>query len=323
MGRPVVFAKRLFRFGLRWLKSSWEPGRFQAPGIPDLSIETTNVCNSDCVFCANRVMSRKKGPLRMDRFTKAVDDFVALGGTRMDFNVTIGDPLLDPYLLERARYVSRYRQIVGLGFVTTLQWLHRFKLDEFFEAGFTWISISTVLSGRKQYRAFFGVDKYDQMLMNLISLLEENAKRNHQISVHIDIKPTDEPVDGILSHPDFERVSLLSGENLAMQVKNRGFFVDDWQGAVTLPGYLKLRPLYPRGHHPCRMLYKGLTVYSNGKVGACQCRDFDASSELILGSVDDSLSVLWEGPDLQALRQRWLERNEIPSICGSCRYYMH
>jgi len=258
----------------------------------------------------------------MDRFARAVDDFVALGGTRMDFNVTIGDPLLDPYLLERARYVSRYRQIEGLGFVTTLQWLHRFPLDEFFEAGFTWLSISTVLSGREQYRAFFGVDMYERMLANLLVLLDENAKRNHPIGVHIEIKPTDEPTETILSHPDFERVSRLSGQDLATQVKNRGFFVDDWQGAVTLPPYLKLRPLYPRTRYPCRMLYKGLTVYSNGKVGACQCRDFDASSELILGSVDDGLGAHWNGPGLQGLRQRWLERNEIPAICRSCRYYM-
>jgi radical SAM protein with 4Fe4S-binding SPASM domain len=300
-----------------------EPGRFHAPPIPHLSIETTNVCNSDCVFCANRVMSRKKGPLRMDRFAKAMDDFVELGGTRMDFNVTIGDPLLDPYLLERARYVSRHPQVVELGFVTTLQWLHRFKLDEFFDAGFTWLSISTVLSGREQYRAFFGVDKYDQMLLNLKALLNENKARKHQISVHIDIKPTDEPLQRILSHPDFQCVSILSGRDLATQVKTRGFFVDDWQGAVTLPDYLKLRPLYPRGHRPCRMLYKGLTVYSNGKVGACQCRDFNASSELILGSVDDSLGALWHGPNLHALREKWRHRNEIPSICTSCRYYMH
>src|SRR5262249_22057291 len=126
----------------------------------------------------------------------------------------------------------------------------------------------------------------------------------------------------ILAHPDFVAVSALSGQDLAAQVKNRGFFVDDWQGAVELPDYLKLRPLYPRARRPCRMLYKCLTVYSNGAVGACQCRHFEASSELILGSTDDALPELWHGPRLRALRQNWLERNEIPAICRSCRYYM-
>jgi radical SAM protein with 4Fe4S-binding SPASM domain len=320
--RPAVFARRLLGFGLRWARGYLERGRFEAPPIPHLSIETTNVCNSDCVFCANSVMKRKKGPLRMERFKKAVDDFVAFGGTRMDFNVTIGDPLLDPYLLERAHYVRRYQQIAGLGFVTTLQWLHRIELRDFFEAGFTWLSISTALSGRETYCKFFGVDKYDQMLTNLLALIAENKRRSSPISIHIDIKPTDEPIQRVLDHPDFRKVSIESGQDLAKQVKSRGFFVDDWQGAVTLPTYLKLRPLYPRANFPCRMLYKGLTVYSNGNVGACQCRDFEASSELIVGNTEDSLQQLWNGPHLQALRQRWLEKNEIPAICQSCRYYM-
>ena len=323
MPRPVVFTKRLARFGLRWVKGYFEPDRFRPPAVPQLSIETTNVCNADCVFCANSVMQRRKRPLRLERFRKAVDEFVAMGGTQMDFNVTIGDPLLDPYLLDRARHVRRYPEIRDLGFTTTLQWLHRFKLEEFFAAGFTWLSISTVLSGRDRYREFFRVDKYDQMLTNLLTLIRENNRRGKAIHLYIDVKPTGEPTGDIVGHPDFTTVSALSGQDLASQVKNRGFFVDDWQGAVKLPSYLKLRPLYPRSNRPCRMLYKGLTLYSNGAVGACQCRDFEASSELILGSTDDSLSELWNGAKLHALRRNWLERDEIPAICQSCRYYMH
>lgn len=240
--RPVVFARRLLGFARRWARASLERGRFEAPPIPHLSIETTNVCNADCVFCANRVMQRKKGSLRMERFRKAVDDFVALGGTEMDFNVTIGDPLLDPYLLERAHYVRQYSQIAELGFLTTLQWLHRFDLREFFEAGFTWLSVSTTLSGRDAYRAFFGVDKYEPMLSNLFALIAGNRRRSDPIALHIDIKPTDEPIERVLNHPDFQAVSIASGQDLAAQVRSRGFFVDDWQGAVTLPEYLKLRP---------------------------------------------------------------------------------
>src|SRR6202040_73343 len=109
--RSAVFAVKLLRFSVRWMAAYFEKRRYEAPLVPHLSLETTNACNSDCVFCANSVMKRKKGPMKMEHFTHAVDDFAALGGTLMDFNVTIGDPLLDPYLLERARYIRRYPQI--------------------------------------------------------------------------------------------------------------------------------------------------------------------------------------------------------------------
>src|SRR6185295_12102345 len=161
--------KRVWGFIYRYTVSYFEKGRFTAPSIPRLSIETTNVCNAKCVFCANPVMQRDKEPLEVTKFKKAVDEFVALGGTAIDFNATIGDPLLDPYLLERARYVKQFPQFASLGFVTTLQWLHRYDLNEFFESGITWLSISTTLSGREKYLEFFGVDKYEPMLTNMVT----------------------------------------------------------------------------------------------------------------------------------------------------------
>ena len=49
----------------------------------------------------------------MTLFKKAMDDFARLGGTAIDFNVTIGDPLLDPNLLERARYKEALLTVSG------------------------------------------------------------------------------------------------------------------------------------------------------------------------------------------------------------------
>jgi hypothetical protein len=57
----------------------------------------------------------------------------------------------------------------------------------------------------------------------------------------------------------------MIGGGLEEQVTNRAVFVDDWNGAVSLPGYLRKMPLYPRFFRPCSMLYGNMMVYSNGK----------------------------------------------------------
>jgi len=44
--------------------------------------------------------------------------------------------------------VRAYPQFQTLGFVTTLQWLHRWDLDDFFASGITWLPVSITLSGR-------------------------------------------------------------------------------------------------------------------------------------------------------------------------------
>lgn len=317
-------ARKAASFARRYIAGYFEAGRFEAKLHPKMSIETTNICNADCVFCANSVMKRRKEPLSMDLFRKTVDEFAALGGTEIDFNVTIGDPLLDPKLLERARYVRTFPQFKELGFVTTLQWLHRFNLSEFFEAGFTWIAVSLTLSGRRSYQEFFRVDKYDQVLTNLRALIAENERRGKPLHIGLGIKPTNEPLDEVVKHDDFIEISRLLGADLEADVRQQGFYVDDWIGAVKLPDYLKKRPLYPRAFRPCRLLYSGLMVYSNGKVGACACRDFEASSELILGNVGDvSVAEMWNGEKLKSLRLNWKRQNQVPTICQSCRHYLY
>jgi radical SAM protein with 4Fe4S-binding SPASM domain len=239
--------------------------------------------------------------------------------------VTIGDPLLDPKLVERARYVrDHHPQLLPIGFNTTLQFLHKFNLDDIFDCGIGWITVSTTLSGRERYVEFFGVDKYEQMMTNLITLLTENRSRGYPIDVQLSIKATDEPPETVLAHPDFRRIQELTLQDLENEVHNRGYFVDDWIGAVELPPYLKKRPLVPRAFRPCGQLYNGLMLYSNGKVGACCCRDFEASSELILGHVrENTLAEMWNGDNLARLRSEWKWKNRVPEICKGCRHYIY
>ena len=70
-------------------------------------------------------MKRSKVYIDDAAFEATVANFAKAGGKELNFNATIGDPLLDKRLFSRARYVRRFPQFETLGFVTTLQWLHR------------------------------------------------------------------------------------------------------------------------------------------------------------------------------------------------------
>lgn len=317
-----TWIRHAVRFSLRYVFSPLRPGQWSPRVAPEISIENTSVCNSRCVFCPNGIMQRPRKAMNMDVFKKAVDEAIQMGSRDIDFFVTIGDPLLDPQLLERARYVKANQQVQDMGFNTTLQWLHLFDLDEFFRCGFTWVTVSTTLSGREEYRSFFGVDKYDQMLANLVALLKENNRRGNPMIVEIGIKPTPEPRENILNHPDFQFVQSLTHQDLAAVVKREDFFVCDWGGSVQLPSYLRPLPLWPREHRPCFRLFRGMMLFSNGKVGACACRDFEATSELILGSVGErSLPEMWNGQQLAQIRSDWRTGKKIPGVCQKCRSY--
>ncbi|HEY2469364.1 MAG TPA: radical SAM/SPASM domain-containing protein [Terracidiphilus sp.] len=280
------------------------------------------MCNSRCVFCPNGIMQRPRQAMTMEVFRTAVDEAIQMGANDINFSVMIGDPLLDPLLLERAAYLREFPQVTDTGFTTTLQWLHRFNLDEFFDCGFNWITVSTTLSGPEPYKAFFGVDKYEQMLSNLIALLTENNRRNRPIKIELSIKPTPESRKSILNHPDFLQTETLIDQDIRAYVNREDFFVMDWGGAIQPPSYLRLFPLWPRKRRPCGRLLRNLMIYSNGKVGACNCVDFEASSELILGNLSEkSLQEMWRGQHLAKLRSDWRDGKRIPSVCQTCRMY--
>jgi len=209
-------------------------------------------------------------------------------------------------------------------FTTTLQHLHKFDMDEFFGSGIGWLVISSMFLGREKYKEFFGVDSYEQTLKNILMLIKENEKRKKKIHLNFSIKTTGEPDETVVNHPDFKLVDGLMGGKVLQGFKNTGFFVDDWHGAVKLPKYLHKRPLYPRFFRPCRILCERMIVYSNGKVGLCNCRDFEANSDLIIGDISkDSLKDLWNSPKHAHLINDWRRKNITPAICRTCRHYVY
>lgn len=311
---------------VRWIRYFLEPGRYVADPIPVVNFEITNICNSKCIFCPYPIMKRKKEPMSMEVFTNAVDHLVEAGAKNMTFCVTMGDPLLDPHLFERAHYVRTRAKINDLGFLTTLQWLHRWNLNEFLSL-FSWIQISLSLSGPESYKNFFGVDLYAQMLKNLESLLKRNVELGKPQVIMFSLKPVEDSMETILNHPDFNRIAKLTDFDLATMARDsQTEYLDDWGSAVELPPHLKARLLhiYPRAFLPCRFLYSNMMVFSNGNIAPCNCRDYEANSELILGNAKkDRLLDVWNGEKLKSLRYGWRRNNKVPSICKTCRQYRY
>src|SRR5579864_8387439 len=74
----------------------------------------TNICNAKCTFCAYpKVVANKTlqtGVMSFEVFKKAVDEWAAVGGQSLDLTPVVGDPLVDPGLLDKVEYaVNRAR----------------------------------------------------------------------------------------------------------------------------------------------------------------------------------------------------------------------
>ena len=107
-----------------------------------LSIETTNICNANCIFCAYQYQSRPMGIMDMDMFKRIVKQYADKNIGNVNLTPTVGEPLADKHLIERIKFIRKFKNINKIGIYTNLISLKNFNLKEFVSSGLTDLGVS-------------------------------------------------------------------------------------------------------------------------------------------------------------------------------------
>lgn len=282
-----------------------------------LSIETTNICNADCVFCAYQYQERATGVMSTALFTKVIDEFSALGGGELGLTPTVGDPLVDPHIVERIRYARSKPNIKTIGMYSNMISLDRIGLDALLTSGIGTIVVSTSGFDEAMYKRVYRSSMYAQMLDNVKRFARANNAAGRPVDFQIDMR-ADRPAAEVFALPDHAGVQDVVGAD-KIGIK---FRYDSWAGLITadqLQGAMQLRK--PKAKpSPCSELYSGPIVYWDGSVGACGCRDVNASELIIGDATRDDLQTIWFGEELRRLREEFTTP-KIRPICDTCTHY--
>ena len=76
-----------------------------------LNIETTNICNANCIFCAYQYQEREQKFMDINLCHNIVDQYIALGGKNISLIPVVGDPLTDLNFIDKIKYASNMPQI--------------------------------------------------------------------------------------------------------------------------------------------------------------------------------------------------------------------
>jgi MoaA/NifB/PqqE/SkfB family radical SAM enzyme len=296
--------------------------------MPSLSIETTNICNANCTFCGYQYQSRPRGIMSSTLFEKILRDFSDCGGGDLSLTPTVGDPLVDPDLLDRIRAARLLPNITGIGLYTNLISLHRIGAKPLIESGVTSISVSTSGFDEEMYKRIYRSKEYNRVISNIKNLATVNNQAGRPVTLSIALR-VDRPRAEVMDTPEYKIISdLIGAENISF-----AFFFDDWSGRINpddLTGDMKLRgatlahrlifSLRRPKISACSEMFSGPIVYWDGKVGACGCRDVDAK-ELIIGDANtEHLGDIWFGEKIKEMRDRFIS-GKIPEICRNCYHY--
>ena len=289
--------------------------------MPNLSIEPTNICNANCVFCAYQFQKRAQGIMSLSLYEKILAQFAEVGGGDINLTPTVGEPLADRHIIKRIELARSNPMIKGIGMYSNMISLARIGEKQLVYSGLTSLTVSTSGLDKGMYERVYRSKRYTKMLRNLIAFARANLAAGSPVDLFVDMR-VDRPAKEIFSFDDYKELADLIGpERIGLKLR-----YDNWAGKIEqnqLSGNMKLRSrvnlLRPR-IAPCSELYSGPMVYWDGRVGACGCRDVDAI-ELIIGDANTAhIADIWLGENLQTLRDEFMTFR-IKGICKSCTHY--
>ena len=228
----------------------------------DVYLEVTNYCNLSCFMCPNKSLKRKRGFMSWELFKKIVDECSEIEGKGIDFYLHHqGEPLLDPLLVKRIKYIKSKCKKSHVTFSTNGTLLTKKKSEEILEAGLDFMVFSLDSIDPDIYSEIRGT-KLETVMKNINHLLETRDRLKSKVAITMQMVLCDKN-----KHEEKIFKKMWADKKVRIVVKYMHNFLTEGTSFIT--DKLSNRQLLP-----CMQPFMYLMVYWNGDLGLC-CWDAD------------------------------------------------
>ncbi len=289
----------------------WQYLEKRPPG--KLHLETTNICNANCIFCAYQYQTRGTGFMSDEIFNKALTEYKQMDGKFIQLGSLVGDPLVDPKFSKRIETIKSFNFPSGC-LRTNGIFLHKFSPQIILNSGLK-IIISTAPLKREKFERIYRSKDYDKLLVGLKNLLVANKDLGNIADITLAFR-SDIPTKEVLCLPDYKEYVEPFIDRKKVEFLTR-YYV--WGGVITQKNLLNGMSLAPSVRYRCRPCFRMFEclVSWDGYARICSCRFNPYHNEdLFVGNLEkNSLSQIWEG------RTTKDERRNLCSTCRLCEEY--
>lgn len=252
---------------------------------------------------------------------KAIDDFIAMGGTHADFTPNLGDPLIDPLLCDKVAYAKS--KGMHTRFYTNGILLDRDGLIEKIAPYLDELRISLPGLDRKNYLDVYKVDKAQKVTRGLLRLAEYKKRTGTPQKVHLDLRIS-RPLDVVLKDEGMLKLKPYLEQGILEIDSIRDTF-DSWSGALAeteFVGNMSVRDYSVEKPIPCAELFVNPGVMPDGHVRACSSWYVKTNYDKLTleNLVDKQLDEIIYGDKHRSIFTDWL-RGELPPPCPKCSSY--
>ncbi|MEI9803333.1 MAG: hypothetical protein WDN48_01305 [Pseudolabrys sp.] len=288
-----------------------------------LNIETSSLCNLECVFCAYVKKHSPKVSMKDAFFKDCVEQAIGMGFTQFELTPCTGDVFMDRHIFNKFEFLDAHPQVEAFRFFTNFTIPNRSKVERLLSL--RKLKNLTVSIYGHDLPSFMAITKstetvYNRLVANLKTLLE-NLDNKH-FNLDIGIRTTNDAP----RKPVSEVMELLERFRERGVRPRRAHVYNNWGGFVTQADVAGLEiavtgaeTIYKRG--ACAHLFTTYQIMATGIVNGCACRDVDAT--LAIGDLNEAplhkiLSP--DNPTYMALIEEQ-QRGDFRPVCKSCDYY--
>jgi hypothetical protein len=288
------------------------------------NIETSALCNLDCVFCAYPKKQSPKITMPDALFEDAVRQALDLGYEEFDLTPCTGDIFMDRGVFNKLEFLDRTPGVTGYGFYTNFTVPRPQDIERLV---------------RLKKLGGFGISIYGHDLTTFKLITKANEKLYHRLVENLELlftlrKQREFPLHFAI-HPGARSLRGRSSEvldviakfkTLGVTTKTTKGVYNNWGGYVT-PEDVKGMPItvgaptmiYKKG--ACSRIFTSVQVMATGIVNGCAARDTDAT--LQLGDLRDKplRDILSDANPVYMNLIDAQQRGDFPAVCKSCDFY--
>jgi len=280
-----------------------------------LAIETVSACNARCIFCAYPTMKREKAIMPMPLFRKVVDEYSRSGGGALSLTPVMGEPFLDPHIIERYKTLEQFKNIDQISLTTNGIALEKLSDDELKYILMRTFLIQFSLGGldEETYKKLYRVDQLKNVLSSVNRVIA--LKREIKNKVHIILAFR-------TNNPNFEQDC---GEELD-KFRRQGVIISHISTFFNYGGVIGTNDIVLKNSRVtskksiCALPLIYPHVLSNGKVTNCGCADAEGNGLIIGDSSEETIADLWGGERRSNILNSFL-KGTPPKLCQGCTAY--
>ena len=276
-----------------------------------LSIQTTSLCNGNCIFCPYKDIKDlfPKKIMDIDLYAKIIDECSNYKHIERIILYMNNEPLTDPHLIERINYAKEKIPWANVHILTNGSLLSEKLSQDLINSKLDWIGFS--LHGVRKETIEKAMGLPYELTFRRVSRFIERAKLKKSIEDYIMVT--------FLKH---KYLSLEEKDETIKYWQNKGIErISYFDGPVSRAGNVKNSPQVKHTKiRGCNSIWwdEMVHIVEDGKVILC-CMDW--RREVILGNVrKQSIYEIWNGENYQDIRKMVSGEQDSPDdfICKRC-----